>query len=351
MNRNIAPIVFTVLSVMTALSLPTQSALAVDLATGINTNIQVWTPASRDALIDQLATSKVKVIRASFHSPRPFYYDMAKRLYDKGIKMDLMVGPSYMPGANLRAKSKLRDAYPLSQADPELTKKDVQDVFDNLDKEGVVLEGVELDNEFNWADFNGDFPVPGQGKVFDYNDLSKDSEAKTVAKGFLQYLKCLAVLKEVRDHSQLNKNTPIVLGGLVYFNGWPPPSMKLDGVQLDATLKFLKANGLDKYVDVYGVHCYPKEETPEKRKQDVDACCSNYGKPIWITEWGVMDGVDEKKRAELEKEVMHYFRSWAHKNILQEVIYFSWNYYGPKTPNPVFRDGKLQPVGKAALGK
>jgi hypothetical protein len=86
MNRNIAPIVCTVLSVMTALSLPTQSALAGDLTNGMNANIQVWTPASRDALIDQLATSKVKVIRAGFHSPRPFYYDMAKRLYDKGIK-------------------------------------------------------------------------------------------------------------------------------------------------------------------------------------------------------------------------------------------------------------------------
>jgi hypothetical protein len=48
---------------------------------------------------------------------------------------------------------------------------------------------------------------------------------------------------------------------------------------------------------------------------------------------------------------MNDFRGWTNQGRLQEVIYFSWNYYGAKDKNPVFRDGKLQPVGEAALGR
>jgi hypothetical protein len=31
--------------------------------------------------------------------------------------------------------------------------------MDKVEAKGLVLAGLELENEFNWADFNGDFPV------------------------------------------------------------------------------------------------------------------------------------------------------------------------------------------------
>ena len=46
---------------------------------------------------------------------------------------------------------------------------------------------------------------------------------------------------------------------------------------------------------------------------------------------------------------MRDFNEWAKKDRLLEVIYFSWNYYSANQANPVFRDGQLQPIGKAAL--
>ena len=346
------------LSVIGATILPSQ-AWAAELVTGMNVNIQVWSPAQRDALLEQLAVAQVKVIRCGFHAPGAFYLDFAKRLSDKGIKIDLLAGCAYAGNIPPRPESKqygMRSAYALSLADPVISKKSFQSLFDQLDQQGVVLEGVELGNEINWADFNGDFPVPGQGRIFGFNDLAKDPEAKTVAQGYLQYLKCLAALKEVRDHSRLNKGTPIVLGGLVYFNGWPAPNQKLDGVNLDATLQFLKAHGLDKLVDIYGFHCYPKEATAEARKNDVDTVCAqssppnaSAGKPCWITEWGVNNKPDETETCKLIEEVMRDFNEWAKKDRLFEVIYFSWNYYAANQPNPVFRDGQLQPIGKAAL--
>ena len=103
---------------------------------------------------------------------------------------------------------------PLSWADLEASRVSYQSLFDKLDANGIVLAGIELGNEINWTDFNGDFPIPGEGKAFSLEDLSRDPEAQQVARGFLQYLKLLAALKEVRDHSKLNRRPSFPLGWL-----------------------------------------------------------------------------------------------------------------------------------------
>jgi len=57
------------------------------------------------------------------------------------------------------------------------------------------------------AAFNPEFPLPGEGKQFGLDDIYHDPEAQQIAKGYLQYLKVLAVLKDIRDHSN-STNTP-----------------------------------------------------------------------------------------------------------------------------------------------
>jgi hypothetical protein len=44
----------------------------------------------------------------------------------------------------------------------------------------------------NWAAFNPEFPLPGEGKTLTLSDLSNDPEGKQIAKGFMQYLKVVA---------------------------------------------------------------------------------------------------------------------------------------------------------------
>ena len=111
---------------------------------------------------------------------------------------------------------------------------------------GRRCDREELGNELNWVDFNGDFALPGQGKSFTLDDLSHDPEAKRVAQGFLQYLKVLAALKDVRDHSRLNRRTPIITAGMATVGGgaWQQ-KLQLDGVSIPATYAFLRAHGLD----------------------------------------------------------------------------------------------------------
>jgi hypothetical protein len=68
-----------------------------------------------------------------------------------------------------------------------------------------------------------------------------------------------------------------------------------DAVGLIATIQFLRANGMDKLVDAYGVHWYPPggSATPADRLsqlRQVFAECGSVnggGKPCWLTEWGL----------------------------------------------------------------
>ena len=103
----------------------------------------------------------------------------------------------------------------LSFADLALSNAAFQHLFDSLGANGIALTGVELGNEINWAAFIPEFPLPSEGKILSLEDLAHDPEGKQIAKGFLQYIKVPAALKEVCNHSHLNRSTPIILAGLV----------------------------------------------------------------------------------------------------------------------------------------
>jgi hypothetical protein len=78
----------------------------------------------------------------------------------------------------------------------------------------------------------------------------------------------LAALKEVRDHSRLNRTTPIISAGLVAApdGGKLYNNKKEDMVSLPATLAFLRAGGLDALVDAYdSLRPYPKSRRSQQR--------------------------------------------------------------------------------------
>ena len=157
-------------------------------------------------------------------------------------------------------------SHPLSYADPKLSEAYFQGLLEKLEANGVVLASIELGNEINWSAFNGEFPLPGEGKIFSLDDLYRDPEGQQVAKGFLRYLQILKVLKDVRDHSRLNRNTPIISAGLSPTGrARVLTGNKEDGVSIEATLQFLRANGLDNLVDGYGIHFYPWQKTLQQR--------------------------------------------------------------------------------------
>lgn len=375
-NRLSLPIIASALAAISPL--PPQAAPAENIVVGVNVvNPMRAGIADQNAVFAQLHAAGVHVIRCGI-TPDTKGIDFAKRAAAQGIKIELGLGAQYPPDAPSRPYQPdvfpaMWGGHPLSFADPALSKASFQSMFDQLDANNIVLAGMELGNEINWAAFNAEFPLPGEGKILSLSDLSHDPEGKQIAKGFLQYLKILAVLKEVRDHSRLNHNTPIILAGLVS----APDGEKLynnkkeDMVSLPATIAFLRANGLDSLVDAYGIHTYPSSDHPgdpaaatrrAARLDSVDlAECrapgTTGGKPCWITEWGfpnkdVSCPPKDSQRALLVKELRGDFAKAAAQRRLGGIVYFSWNsdpWSKTVDPDSVYRCGELTEAGRLAI--
>jgi hypothetical protein len=370
---------FPIPGILTVLALKLSTpARAQDVVVGVNVvNPMRASVADQNTVFAQLHAAGVHVIRCGISTDAEGI-DFAKRAAAQGIQIELGLGPEYSPGAPKRPyQPEIYPAMwggpPLSFADPELSKANFQTMFDLLDANNIVLAGMELGNEINWAAFNPEFPLPGEGKILSLADLSHDPEGKQIAKGFLQYLKILAVLKEVRDHSRLNRKTPIILAGLVC----APDGEKLynnkkeDMVSLPATIAFLRAHGLDSLVDAYGIHSYPWADHPgdpaaATRRADrfvsVDlaecrAPSAQGGKPCWITEWGfpntdVSCPAKDSQRALLIQEMRVDFARAAKQRRLAGIVYFAWNsdpWSKTVDPDSIYRCGALTEAGKLAV--
>jgi len=349
-----------------------------DMVVGVNVvNPMRSSVADQNTLLSQLKAAQVRIIRCGISNDDKGI-DFAKRAAAGGIHIQLIVGPQYAPGAPMRpyhpdVYPAMWSGHPLSFADPALSKENFQKLFDSLDANEITLGGVELGNEINWAAFNPEFPLPGEGKILSSQDLLHDPEGKQIAKGFLQYIKILTVLKEVRDNSRLNHSTPIISAGMVSAEDGAKPynNKKEDMVSLAATIAFLRAHGLDSLVDAYGVHSYPSASQPGNptaaaqraaRLNSVDlaecrASGSKEGKPCWITEWGfpnkdVSCPPNETARTLLIEEVRSDFAAAAAEHRLAGIDYFSWDsdpWSKTIDADSVYRCGALTESGRAAI--
>src|SRR5271165_1836848 len=282
-------------------------ASAQEMVVGVNVvNSMRAGLADQNTLLSRLKAAEVRVIRCGISNDDKGI-DFAKRAAAQGIRIHLIVGQEYPPDAPRGSTSPMssptcgagiRSLLPT----PRSPKQPFNVSSTTWTQTGIALAGIELGNEINWAAFNPEFPLPGEGKILSLQDLEDDPEGKQIAKGFLQYIKVLVALKDVRDHSRLNRSAPIISAGLVSDKDGEKlyNNKKEDMVSLAATIAFLRAHGLDSLVDAYGVHSYPSPGRPgdptaaaqrAARLDSVDlaecrATGSAGGKPCWITEWG-----------------------------------------------------------------
>jgi hypothetical protein len=175
----------------------------------------------------------------------------------------------------------------------------------------------------------------------------------------------LSVIKDIRDHSRLNRHTPIISGtsSAVEPSG-PLKSLGTttrDAVSFSATLQFLRANGMDKIVDAYAVHWYPDGSvSPASRlsslKQALAECRSD--KPCWMTEWGlpVSSGIHcpaiDVKRTAIFSELRNDFKTFMRQGRLKGIIFYTWEgdaHAGHEDPYSAFLCGSLTESGRLAI--
>jgi hypothetical protein len=353
---------------------------AAEIVIGVNmTNPQRLSVAEQDAMLAAMKSAGVRVIRADI-APDDKGLDFVRRVSAQGIRMDWILGfGGYRSGAPTRPYEPKKfpgmwSGHPLSDADPDQFRAVYAPMLASLEAHGVVLAAFEAGNEINWAGFNPEFPLPGEGRNFGLADLARDPEAKRIATGYDRYLQILAVLKEIRDGSRLNRRTPILTAGLAAHEGpegpLPNPARE-DAVSVNATLDYLRAHGLDNWVDAYAIHVYPWDNGPGDRNAAAGrrARLARYvlsrcrpaggtgGKPCWITEWGFANNdmscpIDDTKRALLVREMMSDFRPYAGQERLAGLFYYSWNtdaWAKVTDPLTIYRCGALTESGRAAL--
>ena len=140
-----------------------------DLVVGINVvNPMRDSMANQNALLDQLKAAGVHIIRCGISNDDKGI-DFAKRAAAHGIRIHLIVGREYMPGAPSRPYQPdvypaMWGGHPLSYADPALSKAAFQKLFDSLDANNIQLAGVELGNEINWQHSIQNFHSPAKAK-------------------------------------------------------------------------------------------------------------------------------------------------------------------------------------------
>lgn len=351
-----------------------------DLITGVNiTNADRLTSAQQDAMLIEIKAAGVRFIRANI-APDEKGLQFALSAQALGIRIDWIVSfGGYLPGAPTRPYQPetfpgMWAGHPLSYADPEQFRAYFGSMLARLEAAGITLAAFELGNEINWAAFNPEFPLPGKGRQFALDDLYHDQEAKQIAAGYIKYLQLLKILKDVRDHSQRNRHTPILSAGLAASEKPDGPlwgGKKEDIVSVNATFDFLRAYGIDDLVDAYAIHVYPWSDGPgdpiaaRRRSErlakyvltECRAAQSPEGKPCWITEWGFANNdmrcpINDRDRALLVGEMMSDFRKYVDEGRLVGLLYYSWNTdpWAQRTdPLSIYRCGALTESGRLAI--
>ncbi|CAN5950451.1 unnamed protein product [Sphagnum jensenii] len=365
---------FTLGALLTALvSPPSRAAEAQSAIVGINLLADTChLPATeQESTLDTMKAAGVRFIRTSITDDDEGLA-FARRIYAHGMQIELLLYPVARKSESTESRdlgstgAGVRRWPGLSTFDPTLSKAKFESLFTKLDKAGFVLAAVELGNEINGTGFNSDFPATGEGRVLGGADLLRDPEGQKVATGYLQYLKILAVLKEVRDHSTANLHVPIITAGLVAAFDDTPIGKGQDVVKLKDTIDFLRANGADELVDGYAVHIYPPVDNLGKSgsakraalfNRIFDACGTGQ-KPFWVTEWGSVVGTTEKcpspdgPRTALVREMRGHFRRLVQDGRLKGIFFYAWQgapHVGHEDRLSAFRCGALTESGRESF--
>jgi hypothetical protein len=331
--------------------IPNMAGAAEDVVVGVNlvNGPDRLTPSEQDTILSAMKNAGVRVIRAGIDNSDKSL-EFAQRVYAYGIKIEWFAWGIPSSSGNMI----------LSTADPEKFRAYFQPMLAKLESKEIVLAGMELGNEINWS--NHDLGQSGTGRILGLDDLGHDPKGQQVAKGYIQYVKLLAVLKDIRDHSQLNQRTPIISAGSGELDGNPSGR---DAVSLRATIQFLRANGTDNYVDAYGVHFYPQgNASPAERlaslQRDFAECGSagSGGKPCWLTEWGLpvhsrkSCPVNDDNRIRIFSELRNDFSQLAQQGRLKGILLYTWQgdfRSGENNPYAAFICGAVTRSGRLAI--
>ena len=369
MNRRMHPLVRAInayLIVMILLS-PRVSVCA-QLATGVNNVHLGWLKADqREKVLEEMARAGVKSVRVGMVAPFEQSIDALAAVERHGMSVELVVsltgGQLIAPHPALRpGRGSIWPGVGLSQLEPDFFKVHFGSIWQEIEKRQIHLVAIELGNEINWAAFNGDLGVvaPGQSPSPGAPGLAGLADPAVYSKGLRNYIQALAIVKEMRDASIVNRHAALLSAGLASMSASFAAGMGAEYVDAVQTLAILKGMRLDAIVDGYALHSYPdRRARPTERERVFDAlislCGREGGHACWLTEWSVAEPVraceiDDKAAGQSQTvivEMNKVIASRAAQGRLAAAYYFDWD--GATEPYAIWRCGHLTESGKAVL--
>lgn len=232
-----------------------------------------------------------------------------------GIKVNMVIQltafPEFYPnGTTKRPQVGIwGPRYRLSDIEPENIRLWAASVFDQIYAAGAQIELVELGNEVNWIDYNGDLPYVQGGAFYDYNTDWNDTTYVKIREGFSKYGETLTKIRSELDRVWGTGNIKLITHGAVQghqLSSWSQTngaSVLSTAVMLDLLqgthpeLSVGSSNYLNS-VDGIGIHFYPstvelnmdlaKESVADEIRDIMNPLIDVVGDtiPFWVTEWG-----------------------------------------------------------------
>lgn len=325
-------------------------------------------------VIDSMADSDVKAARFALKGDFDKSFETVKYARAKGIdvlvEVSLVQPELQLPTEHPRSGGgNLKDQYGLSGLDLAHYESVIRRFVEQLDNAGVTVTALEVGNETNWADFNGDLPILDRGIVF--RDMDELGTARSgFVTGMNKYAEAVRITRRVLDESKLQKNVKLISAGLVAKN--TQDDMGRWYVQSGGTVvavelmnRIYDQMGISRLFDGRGIHIYPKVNV--NRFDENEACdeiqatvaaaaeaCSPVGEPCYVTEWGFNSDHDGCDGSDPRMPLFTDFLSALsrHKNITAAYL-FTWDdgKVQKGKQKKIWRCGKASPVVKVLSGK
>lgn len=190
-----------------------------------------------------------------------------------------------------------------------------------------ALIALELFNEANWGDFNGDLQptAEGKGEVFTLETSLDYPSFQAIYRGIGRYGECLQITKELMDKHFANREVKLVTTGMVSGGERNNHSWSINNgftvIAADMFITLLQGNHPDQsdktnwlqYADGIGIHAYPplvEDMAKELKTYYFNPINAVLDKPIpyWMTEWGFARPQFQNNGGEERR--LHYVRNF-----------------------------------------
>ncbi|WP_457094731.1 hypothetical protein [Microvirga sp. P5_D2] len=264
---------------------------------GVNRTNLAWEPKkARSEILSAIAEAGIRSVRLTWREPNARMLDVLDQAANSGVAVLIQfpLGRIIATDGSTMRPSALTFGSRVRLSDISLKKYEnyVARALDEIQRRPIRVVALQVGNEINWADFNGDLPIVRPGLSWSRIEDMPDPARSTFEKGIRVYAQLIAITQRLRDSRPNMQRVPIITAGLTDISAsW---LANRGGTHVAGTdvLKRLLELGIGKYSDGIAWHVYspfaPHKDLGRELKEKLKGCGTAItgGHPCWITEFG-----------------------------------------------------------------